>query len=370
MSLDDAFRLEKREFSVANIPIGPEHEGNVHMTSLKWDPFGRIHLCTNTPKLFQINPTPRENVRRDDQGERKPVEPKVEQELVLESIPMTTLLTQRHMIVSQADGIISWYKIDMPMYEESQDVHITLINEIEKEYPFMDYLGDSGAPAQYMYYSKSFERIVIGSTNGVLALLPIVAEKMDTGEENEDEENQEKSKQVLPDQTNLLGRFHVDKISCIRELGKSTQFITISQDGTFAVWEATTGKQLSNRLYISQPTSLDTSKDGKAVFIGSCRGIFRAYDVSDRKNPRLIKQIKFYNDGEQITGINCSADGSVIVVTSNESNRVWFLTQKSKEGFEVLGYSIANGHVISCALTIQNKETYALCVLNNGIAQV
>lgn len=143
LSLDDAYRLEVREFSVANIPIGPEHEGNVHMTSLKWDPFGRIHLCTNTPKLYQINPSPRETVKRDDQQDRKPLEPKIEQELTLDSIPMTTLLTQRHMIVSQEDGIISWYKIDFPPHDPTQDVKITLESEIEKEYPISDYLGDN-----------------------------------------------------------------------------------------------------------------------------------------------------------------------------------------------------------------------------------
>lgn len=55
--LIDAFRLEQRDFNVANIPIGPDHDlEEVQMTSLKWDPFGRVHLCTNTKKLYQINP--------------------------------------------------------------------------------------------------------------------------------------------------------------------------------------------------------------------------------------------------------------------------------------------------------------------------
>jgi hypothetical protein len=48
-----------------------------------------------------------------------------------------------------------------------------------------------------------------------------------------------------------MGRFHVEKINGIRELGKSTQFVTISEDQTLAIWEATTGKQLSNRVFIS-----------------------------------------------------------------------------------------------------------------------
>jgi hypothetical protein len=54
--LIDAFRMECREFSVANIQLPPDHEGTVHMTSLKWDCFGRVLLCTNLPFLYQINP--------------------------------------------------------------------------------------------------------------------------------------------------------------------------------------------------------------------------------------------------------------------------------------------------------------------------
>jgi hypothetical protein len=50
-----------------------------------------------------------------------------------------------------------------------------------------------------MYYSKSFDRIVIGATNGVLAILPIQAEQMDTGGDDEEDEHKDKTKQVLPD---------------------------------------------------------------------------------------------------------------------------------------------------------------------------
>lgn len=82
---------------------------------------------------------------------------------------------------------------------------------------------------------------------------------------------------------------------------------------------------MANRLFPSQPTSLDVSKDGKAIFVGTGKGVFRAFDVTDRKKPRLIKQIKFYNDGEPITGLN-SSDGNTVVVTSSESNRIWFMS--------------------------------------------
>jgi hypothetical protein len=78
--LEDAYRLEVRDFSVADIDAG-EHEGPLHMTSLKWDPFGRIHLCTNTNKLFQINVTPRDGKKDELAATKKDPKPKQEFEL-------------------------------------------------------------------------------------------------------------------------------------------------------------------------------------------------------------------------------------------------------------------------------------------------
>ena len=64
---------------------------------------------------------------------------------------------------------------------------IKLEDEIEKEYNFAAQLGEQASnPVQYMYYSKSFKKLIIGTSNGVLAILPIEAEKQ-TYEEDEDD---------------------------------------------------------------------------------------------------------------------------------------------------------------------------------------
>lgn len=221
-----------------------------------------------------------------------------------------------------------------------------------------------------MHYSKNYKRMVIGTCNGILAILPIEAEKMDMGEEEEDENN-EKTKQVLTDPLNLLGRYHVEKITGVRELGKSTQLVTISNDETIAIWEATTGQQLSLKDCFSQQTALDTSADGKAVFVGSAMGMFRAYDVTNRKDPRLVRQLKLFNEGEKepVTSIASSSDGIVLVVASNKSNKVWFMSQKASSAFEIFGFANANGYVVSVSFATFEGTMYVLCVLNNGICQ-
>ena len=70
----------------------------------------------------------------------------------------------------------------------------------------------------------------------------------------------------------------------------------------------------------SKPTALDVSKDGKAAFIGSERGIFRIFDLSNRSMPRLIKLFRFYDNSFPINSVKCSHDGKYVIVTSTESD--------------------------------------------------
>jgi hypothetical protein len=111
---------------------------------------------------------------------------------------MTTLLTQKHMVIFKDNGIVSWHRIEMPrQIDENSDEGIEYDKKlgIEKQYNFSEQLGDSEAPAQYVYYSKKFQKMIIGTSNGVLAVLPIAAEKFDDGEGgDEEDEGQEKQK--------------------------------------------------------------------------------------------------------------------------------------------------------------------------------
>ena len=45
--------------------------------------------------------------------------------------------------------------------------------------------------------------------------------------------------------------------------------MTISEDLSLGVWEATTQNQIARVLLHSRPTALDVSKDGCVAFVGS-----------------------------------------------------------------------------------------------------
>ena len=57
---------------------------------------------------------------------------------------------------------------------------------------------------------------------------------------------------------------------------------SIAQDNTIAIWETSTGKQISFIQMMLQPITLAASTDGSVIFIGTDKGTFRCYDISDR----------------------------------------------------------------------------------------
>lgn len=67
--------------------------------------------------------------------------PHLEPGLELESVPHTTLLTQKHMIVSTDDGMITWYKIEPP-YEAADGkldpTQCIKFLEIDQEYNYAE----------------------------------------------------------------------------------------------------------------------------------------------------------------------------------------------------------------------------------------
>jgi hypothetical protein len=90
-------------------------------------------------------------------------------------------------------------------------------------------------------------------------LLAVEAEALNEDEDPEEERKEEKETKVLETPFVELGRFHTKKINGIRELGNTTQLITISDDRSAAIWEATSFSQLARMTFFSKPTALDVS---------------------------------------------------------------------------------------------------------------
>lgn len=190
-----------------------------------------MHICCDLPIVLMV----------DSKTARE------ESSLSLPARPMTILLTQRHLIVSQDDGMIQWYRTEMPEINfkqgsdpQANDNKLTVTEDIDQEYHFEPAQLSANAadaveasppePVAYMHYSRNHKKIIMGTQQGLIGLLAVEAEALNEDEEPEEDHQKEKETKTLETPFVELGRFHTKKVNGIRELGDTTQLITISDD--------------------------------------------------------------------------------------------------------------------------------------------
>lgn len=78
--LRETYRLEHSEYKDEN--------PDLTFTKMIWDPYNRVHICTDMALLIQVDPK----------------YSKLEYQLELKSRPVCCLLTQKHMVISTEDG--------------------------------------------------------------------------------------------------------------------------------------------------------------------------------------------------------------------------------------------------------------------------
>ena len=167
----------------------------------------------------------------------------------------------------------------------------------------------------------------------------------------------------------MIGRFHTARVNGVKPLGSTTQMISISQDHTVAIWEVTTNQQLCCITMPVEPISIDVSREGSVVFIGTIVGTFRIYDITDRTKPRLIKQLKFYEDEKPISQILSSEDGKLVLVSSKQSDTFFIMSQEASNGFDIYGHIKGNGYILSLGYYEHEHKPVALAVLSNNLVQ-
>ena len=145
--------------------------------------------------------------------------------------------------------------------------------------------------------------------------------------------------------------------------------VSISADMTVAIWEVTTSQQLSVIYMPVEPISLDVSKSGSVMFIGTAAGTFRIYDITDRENPRLIQQLKFYEDEKPVSQILSSDDGKLVLISSVRSETFYVMSQESSNNFDIYGKISGNGYILSMGYHKKDGKDVALAVLSNNLVE-
>lgn len=120
--LKESFRYEVTEFAASQVPVTDDQP--VVFSSLKWDMWNRVHVCTDKTQLLQVS-------SHDV--------PCLEQSFEVNAIPLTTLITHKHMIVSTDDGLMTWYRIEQPLENNDGTVDpIKILDQVDYEYDFLE----------------------------------------------------------------------------------------------------------------------------------------------------------------------------------------------------------------------------------------
>ena len=75
-----------------------------------------------------------------------------------------------------------------------------------------------------------------------------------------------------------------------------------------------------------EPISLGVTKEGSVIFIGTAIGTFRCYDVTNRSKPKLIHQLKFYEDEAPISSLLASEDGKLLLISSSVADTIFVMS--------------------------------------------
>jgi WD40 repeat protein len=303
----------------------PPTEDTVY-NDIIWDSYSKIYISTEQNTIHQVNFNTGEELMKINDAAR------------------CLILTQRHLIAGQDDGKVVWYSALPPEKTHPgqqvialKDKQVRLIDEI-----CQNYLLENGG-IRHMVYTKNFKKIIFGCEDGFLAVLPVEAELLNEDEDDEEEEGVAKEVKTINTPLTELGKFHTGAITGIKELGDTTQVVTIGDDNLLCIWEATTESCLFRESLNCKLTVLEVSEDGTKVFIGSKGGVVRIYDVSNRCLPRLIKMHKFYES--EISKIVISFDQRIVAVSSKDSKEICFFYQNEKHEFKFMSFITAKGKV-------------------------
>lgn len=140
-----------------------DEDTELQFSKFIYDQYDRVHICTDRPMVIQVD--------------TKTL--KLENQLQVQNKVASIIMTHVHLIVSQEEGLIQWFKIDLPeeyaSEKENQDRKLQVLDEIEQEFIFESHIGETGEREfiSHMHYSRSFSQLIMGTPTGLIGRLEV-----------------------------------------------------------------------------------------------------------------------------------------------------------------------------------------------------
>ena len=263
------------------------------------------------------------------------------------------ILTQRYLVCALADGCIDMINMHLPE-KDIKEYRNTLGSSykrlsVDKELK-VSKLTAADDYIVSMKYDLGYKKIMAKTIMNNVYILFLKGEIL--------EKNIEENTEELPEDVDnyVEAEFHTSKILAVRELGKTTEIVSISaEDSRVLFWDI--GKReciASHRLeYI--PTVFEVNPEGTLLFIASQDGVFRIYDITRRTILRLLYQMKFdYKNSHNIDRIIVHPLMKFIIFYQKGGKYLFFISGELSKKFTFLGFIKVPTKILD--VSIQNVQ--------------
>ena len=323
-----------------------------------WDRYNKIYLSENynsdsgelSGELHYIDPI-------KSMTNKEEVEEKIENVEGLTAAVTSMVLTQRYLICALSNGNVALVNMflpdkDLKEYKNTlgssyQKLVVDKELEVAKLTSTNDYIIS-------MCYDMEYKKILAKTNQNNLFVLFLkgeileknIEDKIDTEEQGREIQNYEEHQS------------HSGKILGVRELGKTTEIITVSSsDNRVIIWDFGKREVSASHILDFSPTVFEVNPDGTLLFIASSEGVFRIYDISHRSSLRLVYQMKFeYKNSKKIDKILVHPLMKYIIFYQENGRMLYFLSGEISKKFTFLGFLRVPTHILDVMINNVNGD--------------
>lgn len=269
------------------------------------------------------------------------------------------VLTQRYLVCAYANGriaLVNMFLPDKDIKENKNTLGASYIkNEVDKELEVTK-LSSSSDYIISMKYDLEYKKIMAKTNMNNIYVLFLKGEILGKNIDDNREDNQE---QIHDVDNYVETEFHKGKILGIKELGKTTELVSVStEDSRVIFWDIGKGVSIASHQLEYKPTVYEVNNEGTLLFIASQEGVFRIYDITRRTALRLLYQNKFeYKSSKSIDSILVHPLMKYIIFYQKGGRYLYFISGELSKKFVFLGFLKVPTKILDvCIHNVQGED--------------
>ena len=335
--------------------------GHSQFACFSWDRYGKVYVSEiyNSDsgdlngEVRYIDPVRSLAVQRE-KGET--AEQSAEVVDGISSAVTSMILTQRYLVCALANGCIDMVNMhfndkDLKEYRNTLGSSYKRLS-VDKELKVSKLTASSDYVIS-MKYDLGFKKIMAKTFMNNIYVLFLKGEIL--------EKNIEENTEELPEDIDnyIEAEFHKGKILAVKELGKTTEIISISsEDSRVLFWDIGKRECVASHRLDFIPTVFEVNPEGTLLFIASQDGVFRIYDITRRSILRLLYQMKFdYKSCHHIDQILVHPLMKFIIFYQKHGRYLFFITGDLSKKFTFLGFIKVPTKILDvCIQNVQGED--------------